>query len=584
MPWNYKGTTISQPGTVSVIDNSGIKNVADSNQRELILIGSAGGGVPKQVMTFYDLDTAINTLVSGTGLTAVARALRPSADPAVVPGKVSFVRVDAATQSAYNVLNGATTVLQLQSIMYGTPANNISVLVKAGSTQGLQASVVQGNLSASQDNIFASAISVQYLGASASGLVNVSNASNNIQGKSGALGSESVNWTADFGTYATVKDLVNFINAQAGWSATITNAPISGPTANYFDDVTNQACKATPYVVTANLDALKTFFNNSGIVTATRPNAIGLQPTAMTASAYLTGGTTTAPTNTDWSSALTALQNYLPAKIVVALTDSATVHAMVDAHCQNMSLPNVLKNRVQLAGGLNGETVTAQVNRAQALNSRRTTLVYPGIQDIDPLTQNLTTYHPYMVAAQTGGILSSLGITQSLTHQTLSAKGLEGSLQYTLQDTDYNTLVNAGVMPIKYRQSQNLGNGFIFVRSVTTWLQDQKLPNVELSMVCNEDYVDLKVANAINDYLVGNPGSPAGVGQVLSTIDGVLRNCYEEGSIVGDTLKDSYGNITVNLAQGVVTGGYTATIPAPMNFFGITASFQIYAKSAQLGA
>lgn len=693
MPWQYKGATLSQPGVISAIDNSGISNVVNTNNREVVFVGSAGGGQPKTVLQFSDVDSANNVLQSGNGLVAVLRSLRPAKDQSITPGTIRFVRVDPAVQSTYNLVNGSVTCLQLTTVGYGDYTKQANTQVQAGSVQGLKATMTINTQSFTQDNIYAGAITVQYLGASASGLVTVSNGNAQIQGLSGALGSETVQWTATFANYPTVQALVNYINSQANWSATIVSAPPTGATANYFDDAASQACKTTAYTVTANLNALLNWYTGTGLVTGVRPSAIanpasaptlatattggslaaatyyvkytwvningetvgsgetsvtttgttstvtvtlpafpvgvtsanvyiststgtetkqgstttttytqtaalaagsalptnnttgaGLTPTAMSAAAYFTGGSSGVPTNSDWTSALQALQNEALARIIVPLTDSSTIHAMVDAHCQAMSASNVNKNRVQICGGVTGESVTQAINRVAALNSRRTALVYPGIQDIDPVTFNLTTYHPWMAAAQAGALLSALPITYALTRQELKCSGLEGSLQNTLQNVDYDNLTNGGVMAIRYKQSQITGTAYYFVRSLTTWQGDTKLINQELSMVCNEDYIDLRVAQAISDYLVGNPGSPVGVGQVISAIDGTLRTCFNEGSIVGDTIKQAYSNITVNLSSGVVTGGYLATIPAPMNFFGITASFQIYSKSAQIGA
>jgi hypothetical protein len=579
MAWTYKGTTISQPGVVAVIDNSGNSNVVNNNNRKLIIVGNSDGGQPKTILTFTNIDSAINALQSGNGLTAVLRAFKPSTDPTLTPGSVSFVRVDPATQSTYNILNGAITLLALTSLGYGLYTSQMNTQVQAGSVRGLKATLTQGPQSFTLDNIYAGAINVQYLGASVSGVVTVSNAGGTITGLAGVLGSEVQAWQATFAGFPTIQALVNYINSQASWSATIASAPSAGPTANYFDDCTAQACKATAFTVTAILDALRVWYNNTGLVTAIRPASIGLSPTAMTVPAYFTGGTTGTTVNSDWSSALQALQNDPDVRIVTALTDTAAIHAMVDAHCMAMSVANVLKNRVQIAGGVLGETPIQAIARATALNSRRTSIVYPGIQDIDPITFVMTTYAPYMVASQLGSLLSSVGITQALTNVSLQAKGLEGTLQSSLLTSDYDTMTNSGVMAIKFRSSKLVGNSYVPVRSVTTWTQDTKLVNQELSMVCNEDYVDLGVANAINDYLVGKAGSPVGAGNIMSTIDGALRKFYAEGSIVGDTIQQAFSGLTVSLSQGSVTGGYLATIPAPMNFFGITASFQIYSKS-----
>jgi hypothetical protein len=584
MPWSYQGTTISQPGVIAVIDNSGIQNSYQQSNRELVLIGSAGGGQPKTVLSFSDAQTAINTLQSGNGLTAVLRALRPAKDPSILPGTVKFIRVDPATQSTLNLMNGNTVVLQLTSVNYGQFTNQISTQIQAGSIQGLKATLTLGTNVISQDNIYLAAISIQYTGSQASGLVTVSNAQGQIQGLAGPAGSETVQWTASFSTYTTVQQIINFINAQPGWVATLLNGNANANSANYFDDATSQPCKTSPFTVTATLNALLNFYNTSNIVTAVRPNNVGLLPSIMSTPAFFSGGSNGTPTNNDWALALQALQNETTARILVPLTDQSTIHAMIDAHCQAMSQPNQLKNRVQICGGALGETVSQVITRAQNLNSRRTTLVWPGIQDIDPITQQLTTYAPWMAAVQAGAILSSLPITAALTNQALACRGLEGTLQATLQNSDYDNLVNNGVMPIKFKTSARLGNSYIFVHSVTTWQVDTKLVNTELSCVCNEDYVAVSVGNDVNDYLVGLAGSPAGLGRVISTIDGTLRRLYDEGAIVGDSLNTAYGGITATLSNGVVTGSYWAVIPAPMNFFGITADFNLYSKTASSGA
>jgi hypothetical protein len=576
VPFNYQGQTISQPGVIANMNNSGIASPANTNTRELVLVGSAGGGQPKTVLSFSDPVTAQNVLQSGEGLTAVLRALSPSTDPNRSPGTVKFVRVDPAIQSTYNVLSTATTVIALTSVGYGDYTKRITTQVLAGSIQGLKATVTLDAVTLTKDNLYQAAISVQYTGAAVSGLTTVSNAAGAITGSAGPLGTETLQWTASFATYSTVQQLVNFINSQTGWVATILTSIPGSATANALDDATAQACKASAFTVTATLQAVINWYNTTNIVTAVRPASVGLLPTVMAASAYLTGGTNGATTNADWSLAFSALQNSPMTRIIVPLTGLATIHAMGDTHCAYMSQSNVRKNRVQIVGGALGETVSAVLTRAQNLNSRRTSLIWPGIQDIDPITQVLTTYAPYMVAAQAGAILSSLPITNALTRQTLACKGLEGTLQSTLLLSDYDNLVNGGVMAIQFQQN-SLGNAYRFVRSVMTWLQDTNLVNVELSCVANEDYVTIQVGDVV-DALVGQPGSPIGMAMVKSAIDSKLRILYDQGAIVGNTVSDAFNDIQASLTNGVVLSSYNATIPAPMNFFGITTNFSLYSS------
>jgi hypothetical protein len=577
MSWSYGGQTISQPGVIVQSDNSGISAPANTNTRELVLIGKSGGGKPKTVLSFSDPTAASLALQSGEGLTAVLRAMNPSTDPARTPGTVKFVRVDPAEQSIYNVVNASTAVVSLTSVDYGDYTKQISTQVQAGTIRGLKATVTLGTTSLSQDNLYLSLLTVQYTGADASALLNVSNSAGNITGSSGVLSSEALKWTASFATYTTVQQLVNFINSQAGWVAVITTANPNSPTAASMDDQAATACKATAGTVTGTLQALVNWYNTTGIVTATRGANTGLLPTAMSAPAYLTGGTNGTVTNNEWAAAFTALQNEPLARIIVPLTDTAAIHAMGDAHCKYMSQTNIRNNRVQLVGGAAGETPTQVLARVQALNSKRTELIWPGIQDIDPITFLLTTYPPYMAAAQAAAILSSLPITNALTRQVIACKGLEGTLQSTLQSSDYDNLVNGGVTAIKFFQNTQ-GNAFRFVRSVTTWLQDTNLVNVEISVVCNQDYVNIRVGDAV-DALIGQDGSPIGVGNVNAAIDATCRNLFEQGALVGDTLADAYNNIQVQLSNGVFTASYNATIPAPMNFGGITTKFGLYSSA-----
>jgi hypothetical protein len=577
MPWTYQGQTISQPGAIVVADNSGISAPAGNGGRELVIVGKAGGGQPKTVLSFSNPTDAIKTLQSGEGLTAVLRAMKPSPDSSVAPSVVKFVRVDPATQSTLNLTNGPTTVVQLTSVGYGDYTNRISTQIQSGTIQGLKATVTLDNVTLTQDNIYQSLFTVQYVGASASGLVSVNNATGQIQGLAGASGSETVQWTASLSTYSTIQQLVNFINSQAGWVATITTANPNQSSVGSLDDLTSTPCKASPATITGTLSALVNWYNTTGIVTADRPANVGLLPSVMTAPAYLTGGSTGTATNNDWSSAFAVLQNEPLARIVVAVSSDPTIHAMVDAHCAYMSSPTIRKNRVQIAGGALGEAVSQVLTRAQNLNSRRTTLVWPGIQDFDPVSLQMTTFAPYIVAAQAGAILSATPVINALTYQQIACKGLEGNLQNTLQKADYDNLTNGGVMAVKFVQNQN-GNAYRFVRSVTTWQVDQNLVNVELSCVCTEDYVNIRVGDAV-DALQGQPGSPIGVGKVYSTIDGELRSLYEEGVLVGNKISDAYGNIQVTLNNGAVTSSFNATIPAPMNFFGVTTKFGIYSST-----
>lgn len=574
MPFTYQGSTIVQPGVIMAQQSAGMAPPVTTDRLVVVLGISQGGGQPKTLQYVSGKGDAINKLRGGDLQTSVVRTYRDATNPFV-----AYMRVNPALQASANLQSaGAVTVITLKSSDYGAFANRIAYQTQAGTTQGLKASVTLDGASYAQDNLYQAALSIQYTGAQVSGLVNVSNAAGTVTGSAGATGAEVVAWTADFATFTTIQQLVNFINGQAGWTASVLSASPNSPTSNALDDATSQACKASAFTVTATLQAVVNWLNTVPLVIATRPTGVGSLPVNMATSAYLTTGTDGTTTNSDWSAAFTALQNIQGARIVIPATGESSIHAMVSSHCNYMSDPTIRGNRVSICGGVKGETVTQAVTRAVNLNTRRVSLVYPGIQDTDDITQSLATYAPYIVAAQLAGQLSTLKVTNALTRKKVTSKGLEGTLQSTLQKSDYDTLASSGVMAIKYFQNTN-GSSWQVVRSLTTWQQDQAIDNLELSMVCNEDYVDIRVGDAI-DALTGQDGGPIGAGQVESEIDSTLRELYKEGVIVGDTNMPAYGNIVASLTGQQVTSTYDATIPAPMNYFGVTTTFRAYSNIA----
>lgn len=574
MPFNYQGSTIDQPGVIANQSSTGM-SAQTTSTRQVILMGiSGGGGQPKSLQSLAGQQDAINKLVSGDLMDA---GIRSYSDANPSPN-VSYIRVNPAVQSSLTLNDSSSNaVINLKSNDYGVYTNRITAQVIAGTTQGLQATVTLDSKTYTQDNLYQAVLSVQYTGASASGLVSVSNSAGTMTGSSGALGSETLQWTANFSTYTTIQQLINYINSQTGWTASVLTSSPNGPTANALDNATSVQCKGTSATITGTLQAVVNWFNAVPIVSATRAANVGTLPATMTAPAYFTSGSDGTATTTDWQAAFTALQNVPTGRIIVPVTGDASIHAMASTHNNYMSDPTVRHNRVSIVGGILGESVNSVVQRAANLNSRRVSLVWPGIQDTDPTTQQIKTYAPYVVAAQLAGKLSTLPITQALTHQSISAKGLEGTLQSTLQKSDYDTLSISGVMAVKFFQRDS-GSYYGVVRSLTTWLQDTSLDNMELSMVCNEDYVDIAVGDAI-DALVGATGGPVGAGQAASTADTTLRNLQKEGAIVGDQNTPAYSNVNSVLTGQQVITTYSATVPAPMNFFGVTANFQAYSST-----
>lgn len=577
MSFTYNGSTLNQPGTIVTSQSQGMSQPS-GNARLVVLLGvSGGGGQPKTLQYLNGKQDAVNKLLNGPLQTSALRSFKDG-NPSV-----AYMRVNPALQSTGTLQDvGVNTLANIKSEDYGVYTKRVSYQIQTATTQGLKATVALDGTTYSQDNIYQAALSIAYSGADASALVKVTNVSHQMTGSSGAASAEALKWTADFTVYTTLAQLAAFINSQTGWVCTILSASTKGPSQDALDDTVTAGVQAKTgtATITATLGALITWLNNTPLITATRVSGIGTLPVVNATPVYLTSGTDGTSTNTDWSAALTALQNVPQARVVVVATGDASIHAMVDTHCKYVSDPTVRQNRVQIAGGIAGEAVSATLVRSQGLNSRRTSLVWPGIQDNDDITGLVTTYDPFHLAAQAAGNLASQVVTTALTRKAVTCIGLENNLQSTLQKSDYDQLCTNGVMALKFIQNDS-GNAFRWVRSITTWMQDTALDNLELSMVCTEDYVTLAVGSAI-DALVGSTGGPIGSGQVSSTVDTALRKLADpsQAVLVGDANMKPYDNVVATLQGQQITVTFTATIPAPMNFFGVTMTFRAYSNVA----
>lgn len=555
----FNGRLIVSPTTASVVNDDAMRNQNLSVGNIAAFVGRSAGGKPKTALRFGSPQEAIDELVSGELLDAILAAFDPSSETGG-PAEVIGLRVNPATQASLTLKSAAPAdVISLVSTGYGLRENLIKVKVEAGSVSGLRITTQRGNDYYSQDNIGRAAFSVEYTGAEATATITV----NGTQAVLAAPAGTTVA-TLSFAEFGTVQDLVDRINLVAGFSAEVLDSSYTKPTLNGLDFVTAQSVK-TAYTVRADLQAAVDWFNSNaeGFVTATRVTGAGAPP-AVSAFAFLSGGSDGTTTNTDWADAFEELQK-VDVQWITPVSSDAAIHAMADTHAVYMSNVGRKERRV-IVGTASGTTDAEALAAAKALNSDRTSLVHLGHYEYDR-SGKLVLFPPYISAARVAGGFSGVNPGTPLTNKNFKCRGLERDLR---NPTDTDELIKGGVLCL-----ENTESGYKVVQSISTALWTTAYNRREQSTGVAVDFTMRNWRQAL-DVLRGQKGNPLLLSRAISISESTLRELARAepqgpGVLAGDAENPPYRNLKATLEGDVlrVTGEISPVIPA--NYVLVTA-------------
>ncbi|HEX5977074.1 MAG TPA: phage tail sheath subtilisin-like domain-containing protein, partial [Nitrososphaeraceae archaeon] len=187
---------------------------------------------------------------------------------------------------------------------------------------------------------------------------------------------------------------------------------------------------------------------NSRILTAQLLSEPSLENIPIPQEVSLSGGQMGPPSTADYEQALEQLE--LEENIdVVYVTDNwdPEIHALVDAHCQNMSIgkePKPLGPRIGIGTVAPNELVNDIIKRTTRLASDRFILVAP-----------------YVLAGAVAGLISKLNYFESPTFKPLTGVS---SLERRYTPSEQMKLLTNGVLPIDSVR----GRGIIIVKGITT--------------------------------------------------------------------------------------------------------------------
>jgi hypothetical protein len=245
----------------------------------------------------------------------------------------------------------------------------------------------------------------------------------------------------------------------------------------------------------------------------------------ITGDVTLAGGVTAQPELKDYEKALEMLEMEEDIDMVYA-GDSwdPKVHALVDAHCQNMSKD--AKNRIGIGTVAPHEKVEDIVNRTTVLASDRFVIVAP-----------------YGVAGAVTGLISKLNYYDSPTFKPLTGIA-DLEIRYT--PSQLMELLKAGILPLEARR----GRGIIVEKGITTSKE-------QIGVMRIADHAVREAKNVAENF-IGTLNTAGGRTALREKLTETYLNMVREESIVPSVdgkepafLVDVYSS-QLDFAQGIV--------------------------------
>lgn len=555
--FSFGGLATRRPTVRALVDDTRMIPTGTGSTRIVALIGASEGGEPQKPEFFNSSIQATARHRGGDIYKALPLVFAPSPESRGA-AIVCTVRVNPATKATLTLLDdSAGNAMVVSSANWGARENGITIKVETGTANGKKVTVSNGTVTVGKDNLYRAAFSLQYTGAGSACAMTIDGDSLATT----ATGAPSDDLTIDFNAYTTVKALVDFIDAQANYAATLLTLNGAEATLNGLDFVTGQDIRTSTFTVTATLAEIVKWFNSGAqsLVTATRASGAGLPP-ANIGTTYLAGGGEGTVDAAAWQAALDALAEQ-DVTYLAPLTDDASLHAKVLAHVAEQSA-NGQRQRRAFVGAALGESSADLSNyrtRAQGLNSDRVVLVPTGISVTDATSQ-VVTMAPYFLAAQLAGMQSGLPeIGDALTNKVVSINALE----WTPTPAQIELGIAYGLLMVA---PDRVRGGFRVERGITTWLKDDSYHRVEISTGEALDEVIRRIVTAL-EFFKGKKASPIMVHRVVSKAEEVLRSLTRDSIIVGDP---AFKNIVGELQGDTVFLSFECSPVLPLNFIGVT--------------
>lgn len=549
------------PGNYSRRDvRGGGSGVSSGN---LCIIGTSMGGKPLTLHSVADKSEAEDLLVSGSLLEGVVHAFNGS--NTCVPQQVFCMRVNKGTQSALQLKNGETAVLNVKSADYGVHTNQLKMWIKTGSTVGKKILVnFKGNETV-VDNIAKKSFSILYTGEGTSATCTI-----NSNGLSLVSDVEADCLNITWEECETVEEVVNRITDSGVYSATLID--VTPNTASSELDHVN-AVDVTENAVVFNSD-LQAFIEALESVpfigSVELEGSSRIVPENDSWYVYFSGAENGTSTIEDWSEAIAELEKYDIQIIATPSTDS-DIHTLIADHCVSMSTVSKKKERTCWVGLNKNTSLENALEKARGLNTELASLVMTGANANNPLTGAAEDISPALLACKCAGIESAIGVSNPLTNKMIKVN----SFDKKYKESEMNAMIAGGIVPFGENDDGNL----VCIRAMTTYQGDSLVLN-ERSMTRCVLYMDRDLRKAFNPR-VGTNDEPS-ESSIIQTLENKSKEWYNDALLTKGDDGTLYQNPKVRFNGDKTYLTYERFIRVPNNFTFITATNKVYSSTVEV--
>lgn len=554
---SFAGASILKPGAYSQfrVDNSAGSPLAANDS--LFLIGEAAKGAPGSVEGIVEFSAArlaslVDKYGSGPLVDAAVAAVRPSTSPGVGgAGRILVYKTNASTQASATLLQGVEDMFLVEDRAYGAAGNDYSLVVAAGSSANqktLSITQLGGTTEDLGENAAQDVITLQYTGDATTGVGEISGLTRSALTLTTTLAGDQTDGSVDLSiplAGKTMKQLVDLINAQTGYAATLETVTLAQKQAIELDPTASGDIKTAPIDVRRIAIEILELLNTSARVEATEDTQpLGGVPDEATYP--LSGGAQGASTNTSFSTGLASSLNAdynvaLPcvsrdaaddvADADLGFTDAAstyTIDSVLASLAAHLSLRGEVKNRRE-AQGMAGYRNVAKATAFSAIAAVQSEDVQITMQDVVALdaTGNLVVGQPHILAAMCAGIRLGTDVGEPLTHKFIRAVSVGHFIDpSTLLPTgdfdpilDVDEAIENGVLFAEPR-----GAGFRIVVDNTTYGIDQSFVFNRGSVVEASYFVFRTLRETAEELFVGRKVSNG----LADSIKNAIRNRLRE--------------------------------------------------------
>lgn len=404
------------------------------------------------------------------------------------------------------------------------------------------------------------ALQMGYKGTSCSVTITPTALTTTVAGGAGA------NLSINLKQYPTLADLVAYISAQPGYSASVGSTSIGRMSPLGLDEGTFAA--GTTFgnnTLRIKVDAVKFYMaisQGSALVqfglTGT-PAPAGL-PAVMASPTYLSGGAKGGTSDAIFTAALAAIENVqgnfvvplfsrdATADISDGLTDSSSSYTI--ANVQAASLTHVLamstlkRRRNRQAFLSNRGTFAAAQAAAGTLASYRTSLCFQDVKVATP-TAGVVQEQPWMLAALGAG-MQAAGFYRAIVHKGINCSGvLQAAKDFKdSSDGDVETALLEGLLIAKKTPT----GGFYWVSDQTTYATDANFVYNSIQAVYAADTIALTTSQAMETAFVGQSVADVSAALALAALESIMANLLQLKLIaVSDDAPKGFKNAVIRI-------------------------------------